>query len=134
MSERKIATEEAAWADYWERNWGWLEKLPSAVTGPSYEGVFKAGYQAALAAPPAWRDIAEAPKDGTPILATNADYAYTLQRCGVYYWEGGETEALSGKVLVEPGWMHQSDDDDDERVTYLTHFMPLPPPPEGRER
>jgi hypothetical protein len=66
-----------------------------------------------------WRDMASAPRDGTPILATNAGYVYTLQRCGVYFWDFGD----------EPGWAHQSDDDDVARATWLTHWQPLPPPP-----
>lgn len=76
-----------------------------------------------------WQPIETAPKDGEPILATNAGYAYTLQRCGVYYWEGGTQETPSGVWVVEPGWMHQSDDEDEPRADYLTHWMPLPAPP-----
>lgn len=76
-----------------------------------------------------WRPIETAPKDGTPILGTVAGYAYALQRCGVYYWEGGTQEVPSGAWIVKPGWMHQSDDDDDDRATWLTHWMPLPAPP-----
>lgn len=80
---------------------------------------------------PGWQPIETAPKDGEPILATNASYAYTLQRCGVYYWEGGYQAVTPDGLgpLIGAGWMHQVDDFEDPRADYLTHWMPLPEPP-----
>lgn len=53
--ENEIAVVEAAWAHYWEKNWGWLEGRPTTVA-PTYQQLFAAGYRAALA---------ELPQDGS---------------------------------------------------------------------
>lgn len=73
-----------------------------------------------------WQLIDTAPKDGSPILATNENYAYTLGRCVVVYWN---TDPDAG----EEGWMTPDDGDLDVRRTWLTHWMPLPPKPNERK-
>lgn len=75
-------------------------------------------YPTASAMAALWQPIETAPKDGEPFLGTNARYAYSLQRCGVYYWDRW-------------CWRHQVDDYGDPPATWLTHWMPLPAPPQS---
>lgn len=67
----------------------------------------------------AWQPIETAPKDGTEILAFGrAEYERTLYAKGhhVCWWEGQQ----------ETGYWSGRDGDCDYRIT---HWMPLPPPP-----
>lgn len=67
-----------------------------------------------------WQPITTAPKDGTPILATQKGYAYTLNRCKVVFWDD-EADAV--------GWHIPEDDEGFPSHSWLTHWMPLPGPP-----
>ena len=78
----------------------------------------------------AWRPITEASKDGTHILACDAhrpyDAAWTFDQrppTVIHWFDGGEFE----------GW-YTSVNELEPRSTFpATHFMLLPPPPEGGE-
>lgn len=70
-----------------------------------------------------WRDIASAPRDGTPILAYPCTYSS---------WESSphEIDVVSWR---EKGW-YLSVDDGVHSVAYeLTHWQPLPEPPVRKE-
>lgn len=69
-----------------------------------------------------WQPIETAPRDGTAILATNANYEYDLQRCVVVFWDDDE-------LTEQPGWSLPYETPDDAPFTWLTHWMPLPEPP-----
>lgn len=73
-----------------------------------------------------WEPIETAPKDGTPILVTNG--------IGVFdaYWErrGAITQTDS------PGWVDGETDKYEDLVVFhtLTHWMPLPSPPQAQSQ
>lgn len=77
-----------------------------------------------------WHPIDTAPKDGTVILVTNANYAYEVQRCQIVNW-GGIISDASRPRFSNVGWHNQlSDEDEDEPDAVMyTHWMPLPEPP-----
>lgn len=93
-------------------------------------------YAAMLAAapePPAedgWQPIETAPKDGTVILVTNANYFGEVQRCQIVSWSGVILDS-SRPGFSNVGWHNQfSDVDEDEPAKNLfTHWQPLPAPP-----
>lgn len=68
-----------------------------------------------------WLPIESAPRDGTPILATNGNYLYALQRCVVVFWDDDEDE--------KEGWHTPFDAVGAEPFLFLTHWQPLPKPP-----
>lgn len=76
-----------------------------------------------------WKDISEAPKDGTECLLSNGDNNYYLgyfetakewptSKEGFNNWTKGATTANGYDTGFEPCWP--------------THFMPLPTPPKPK--
>lgn len=66
-----------------------------------------------------WRDIETAPKDGTAILASGLNHGKGPSRhYSVVEWMD---------FGCESGWYP---DEDSSPLIYLTHWMPLPQPPE----
>lgn len=91
-----------------------------------------------------WRDIADAPKDGTPILLGAPAQAYqgkpVAPRSTEGYWYipehgkylgdcGGECRCPEYGDPEPPGWMSMDGGFTEENPP--THFMPLPAPPTG---
>ena len=69
-----------------------------------------------------WRDISTAPKDGSRFVATGHNYGlYSEGRhaCVAQWFRGS--------------WIEASDWNETSELTYLTHWMPLPPPPTPAE-
>jgi hypothetical protein len=65
---------------------------------------------------PRWRPIAEAPRDGTLLLG----------------WDGKEMAIVQAAKWASSGWAVAHDAEDYAWSDYApTHWMPLPPPPEG---
>lgn len=73
---------------------------------------------------PAWREIATAPMDGTEILLYEGGDA---PRCVVGYWDA---DTLNGDD-ARPTWRDSDGGILDFAREPITHWMPLPPPPEG---
>lgn len=67
-----------------------------------------------LPSPSAWRDMADAPKDGTEIIGC---WNYGLPDYRIIHW--GCSDDIEA-------WYKQ----DGERISCATHFQPLPAPPE----
>lgn len=74
-----------------------------------------------------WQPIETAPKDGTPVLACYKGYGT----------EGPTFMRGSGPITVFYGTYHPNSpgkkewrDDNGHRRPYITHWMPLPDPPE----
>jgi hypothetical protein len=76
-----------------------------------------------------WQSIESAPKDGTLVLVSNgrdvAVGAYAVHRYYEYEDEPG-APGLFRKVLREEYALWDADG-----ICGITHWMPLPPPPEG---
>ena len=69
-----------------------------------------------------WQDISTAPKDGSRFVATGHNYGlYSEGRhaCVAQWFRGS--------------WIEASDWNETSELTYLTHWMPLPPPPTSAE-
>ena len=66
-----------------------------------------------------WRDIATAPKDGSRFVATGHNY-------GLY----GEVRHTCVAQWFQGCWMEASDWNETSELKYLTHWMPLPSPPD----
>ena len=69
-----------------------------------------------------WRDISTAPKDGSRFVATGHNY-------GLY----SEVRHTCVAQWFRGCWMEASDWNETSELTYLTHWMPLPPPPTSAE-
>ena len=66
-----------------------------------------------------WRDISTAPKDGSRFVATGHNY-------GLY----GEVRHTCVAQWFQGCWMEASDWNETSELKYLTHWMPLPSPPD----
>ena len=97
----------------------------SAYTNPSNGTAEERWTRALLAAlrlaPSPWRPIAEAPRDGTPILATLA--VFRTKDHVLLYWD---TRVIWADD--ETGEIDRACEDDWQWDDY-THWMPLPQPP-----
>lgn len=117
------------WIDVYRQNDAWdyrigattcyarCETMDAAITEAEDDRI--ASIRSALApASKGWRDIKDAPRDGTDILGAHEHAAI------VVYWQP------DGTVDGAPGWAGGETDDDGLLYTYpVTHFMPLPPLP-----
>lgn len=80
--------------------------------------------QAAQPAAPGWESIETAPMDGTKILAS-----------GLNYGRPDEGRHIVAAMWINGGWWGDDGGSVDEgqgletKLLYLTHWMPLPPPP-----
>ena len=71
-----------------------------------------------------WREIKDAPKDGTPILVSNYGSSEDLLVRSVHW------RPCIGLINGEPGeWIHAPWDECG--FDWPTHFLPLPPSPEA---
>ena len=70
----------------------------------------------------AWQPIETAPKDGTRVLAVTNEYDGVL----IVSWR----KAWFGNKVGEMAWF---DDEDYDTYINITHWMPLPAPPEAAE-
>ena len=66
-----------------------------------------------------WRDISTAPKDGSRFVATGHNY-------GLY----SEVRHTCVAQWFQGCWMEASDWNETSELKYLTHWMPLPSPPD----
>ncbi len=66
-----------------------------------------------------WRDISTAPKDGSRFVATGHNY-------GLY----SEVRHTCVAQWFRGCWMEASDWNETSELKYLTHWIPLPPPPD----
>jgi hypothetical protein len=62
-----------------------------------------------------WQPIETAPRDGTEFLGSG--------------WNGGIVGGKRHYGIVHCAFGEFCGDDEDERFSYLTHWMPLPEPP-----
>lgn len=70
-----------------------------------------------------WQPIETAPKDGTPILAVGKGYP----EISIVAWHRGKWVGMcDGQRSIES----QGDTWTEYHEPYVTHWMPLPPPPE----
>lgn len=67
--------------------------------------------EAAIKAMPSWQPIETAPKDGTMILAINANYAYGTQKYQIVGWAGVISDTAQ-PGFSNVGWHNQSSDDE----------------------
>ena len=79
-----------------------------------------------------WQPIETAPKDGTPILAAGANLGDPRKGYHQAVVEWTQDKRTPEQIKAEcgedfSGWYY--DDDADNRLEFLTHWMPLPPPP-----
>lgn len=73
---------------------------------------------------PAWRPIETAPRDGTEILLYEGG---DDPRCVVGYWDA---DTFNGDD-ARPTWRTNDGEILDFLHEPITHWLPLPPPPEG---
>ena len=92
---------------------------------------------------PKWRPIETAPKDGTEILVVSTTGGTGVMLCR---WialqdfitteeaESFADQGMSESSLEEPDWFYADFSHGDRLAPdcYPTHWLPLPPPPEGK--
>lgn len=74
-----------------------------------------------------WKPIAEAPKDGTYVLVWSAEGGVEIAHwsiASIYDGDGDEDKKAWTTPEEGPGYWHEIED--------ASHFMPLPPPPQGK--
>jgi hypothetical protein len=81
-----------------------------------------------------WQPIETAPKDGTDILVAGINFGEVGKGYHIVVAQWCEDERSPQQIWRErgvcfSGWYQ--DDDSDEPLPFLTHWMPLPPPPGG---
>jgi len=97
------------------------EQADRAAAGEMYRNFLKAARAAIAAMPSPWRTIDSAPKDGTRVLGYfpgMAGYASRLDVQSIAWtgWGGGAWETIGGGKPLS---------------SEITHWMPLPLPPEA---
>lgn len=72
-----------------------------------------------------WQPMSEAPKDGSPVLASSVNHSHVEVVC----WQDGEPSGSLSEV--EEGWVNNGAMKDRfyANPRWFTHWMPLPPPP-----
>ena len=78
-----------------------------------------------------WRPIAEAPRDGTPILACSVNHGAREVVCWQDGLPSGSIEALYRPDEPEEGWVNDGPIKDRfyANPRWFTHYQPLPSPP-----
>ena len=71
-----------------------------------------------------WEDISSAPRDGSSLLAADAD-----GWVGEVYWY----DHFSTYMQAGPGWMIANCDSEYGQIIDATHWQPLPAPPQESE-
>lgn len=117
-------------SDVWEDLWiCWQAR--AALSQPStawtheinqeLERQYLKGFQAGKAfavSEQGWRTIESAPRDGTEILVSGNNYGEQ---------DEGRHQTIS--AWKNGCWVEISQWNEESKLTYLTHWMPLPPPP-----